>query len=69
MLSYRVKNVLPTVIDESQSAFLKDRGMFDIVPMNNEVVEELMRNESSGLCLKVDYERCTTRLGGISCMI
>lgn len=57
VLSYRIKSVLPSVINESQSAFLMDRGMLDNVLMANEVVEELRRNGRSGLCQKVDYEK------------
>ncbi|XP_068492263.1 uncharacterized protein [Phaseolus vulgaris] len=52
-----VEDVLSLVIDESQSAFLKDRGMLDSVLMANEVVEEITRKQRSGICLKVDYEK------------
>ena len=45
------------VIDENQSAFLKDRGLLDSVLMANEVVEEVRRNRWSVVCLKVDYEK------------
>jgi len=57
VLLNRIKEVLPMVIDDNQSAFLKDRGMLDSVLVANEVVEELRRNERRGLCLKVDYEK------------
>ena len=57
VLSFRMKDVLSLVIDESQSAFLKDRGMLDSVLMANEVVEEITRKQRSGICLKVDYEK------------
>jgi len=57
VLSCRIKNVLPSVIDESQSTFLKDKGMLDSVLVANEVVEELMRYGRSGICMKVDYEK------------
>jgi len=57
VLAGRIKKVLPSVIDDSQSAFLKDRGMLDSVLMANEVVEDLRRSERSGLCLKVDFEK------------
>jgi len=53
----RIKNMLSSIIDESQSAFLTDRGMLDRVPMANEVVEDLRRHGRSGLCLKVDFEK------------
>jgi len=57
VLSCWVKEVLPLVIDASQSAFLKGRVMLDSVLVTNEVVEELRRNGRRGLCLKVDYEK------------
>ena len=49
--------MLPTVIDECQSTFLKDRGILDIVLTANEVLEDLRRRRMSGLCLKVDFEK------------
>ena len=49
--------MLISVIDESQSAFLKDRGMLDSVLMANEVAEVLRRYGRSELCLKVDFEK------------
>jgi len=57
VLASRMKKVLPSLIDESQSAFVKGRGIFDSVLMANEVVEDLMRNGRRGLCLKVDFEK------------
>ena len=57
VLSCRIKKVLPSVIDESQSAFLKDIGILDSVLIANEVVEDFRRNGRKGLCLKVDYEK------------
>jgi len=57
LLAKRIKKVLPSVVDESQSAFLKDRGILDSVLMANEVVEDIRRRGRSGLCLKVDFEK------------
>jgi len=45
------------VIDESQPAFLKSRDMLDSVLLANEVVEDLRRKKSPGVCMKVDYEK------------
>jgi len=53
----KIKKVLPSVIDESLSAFLKDRGMFNSVLIANENIEDLRRRGKSGLCMKVDYEK------------
>ena len=57
VLAERIKNALPYVIDESQSTFLKGRGILDSILMANEVVEDLRRGGMSGLCLKVDFEK------------
>jgi len=40
LLADRIKKVLSFVTDESQSTFLKDRGILDNVLLANEVVEE-----------------------------
>jgi len=57
VLAERVKKVLPMVIDDCQSAFLKNRGILDSVLMANEVIEDIRRRRQSGLCLKVDFEK------------
>ena len=57
VLGERIKKVLPTVIDDCQSAFLKNRGILDSVLMANEVIEDIRRRGQSGLCLKVDFEK------------
>lgn len=57
MLSYRMKKVLPSVIDDCQSAFLNDRGLLDSVLVVNEVIEEFRRCGRRGLCLKVNFEK------------
>jgi len=57
VLAGRLKKVLPAIIDESQSAFLKGRGILDSVLMANEVVEDLRKKGRSGICLKVDFEK------------
>ena len=57
VLACGIKRVLPSAIDDCQSAFLKDRGILDSVLMANEVVEDPRRGGKSGLCLKVDFEK------------
>jgi len=57
LLANRIKKMLSSVIDESQSTFLKDRGILDSVLMVNEVVENLRRGGRSDMCLKVDFEK------------
>jgi len=57
VLAERIKKVLNSIVDESQSAFLKGRGMLDSVLMANEVIEDVRRCGRRGLCLKVDFEK------------
>ena len=52
-----IKNVISSIIDDRQSAFIKDRGILDSVLMATEVVEDIRRGGGSGLCLKVDFEK------------
>ena len=57
VLAERMKKVLPVVIDECQSSFLRDRGILDSVLTANEVFEDIRRRRMSGLCFKVDFEK------------
>jgi len=57
VLAGRLKKVLPSIIDESQSSFMKDIDLVDSVLLANEVVEDLRRKEKSGSCLKVDFKK------------
>jgi len=57
VLAGRIKEVLALVIDEHQSAFLRNRGLLDSVLIANDVVEEVRRNMRSAFCFKVDYEK------------
>ena len=57
LLSRRLKKVLPTIIDERQTAFIEGRNMLYNVVIANEVVEEAKRCNKSCLVFKVDYEK------------
>jgi len=57
VLAGRIKKVINSVVEESQSAFLKGSGILDSVLMANEALEDLKRGGKSGLCLKVDFEK------------
>ena len=63
MLAGRIKKVLPSIVDDSQSTFLKDKRILDSVFMANQVVEDLRRGGKSGLCLKVDFEKAYDSAG------
>ena len=57
MLANRLKKVMPFIIDERQSAFIRGRHLLHSVIIANEVVEEAKRSQKSCLVFKVDYEK------------
>ncbi|XP_028122010.1 uncharacterized protein LOC114319199 [Camellia sinensis] len=57
VLSSRLKSVLPNLIDETQSAFVKGRQILDGILIANEVVDLWKRNSSGGLLLKLDFQK------------
>jgi len=56
-LSLRLKSVLHKVIDQTQSAFLKGRGLLDSVVVANETIDEVKRKKKKCIVVKVDYEK------------
>ena len=56
LLAKRLK-VLPVIIDERQSAFIRSRHLLHSVIIANEVVEEAKRGQKSCMVFKVDYEK------------
>jgi len=57
ILANRLKTVLPDLIDERQTAFLKGRHLLHGVLIANEVLEEAKRCKKPCLVFKVDYEK------------
>jgi len=57
ILANRLKSVLPKIIDYSQSAFIKERGLLDSILVANEVVEEYRAKNKRLAIIKVDYEK------------
>ena len=57
LLAKRLKKVMPIIIDERQSAFIRGRHMLYSVIIANEVVEEAQRSKKPCLVFKVDYEK------------
>ncbi|KAL7195786.1 hypothetical protein ACSBR1_035924 [Camellia fascicularis] len=55
ILSRRLKSVLPKLIDETQSTFVKRRQILDGILVANEVVDLWKHNSSGGLFLKLDF--------------
>ena len=56
LLAKRMKRVLPTIINEAQSAFIEGRHLLQSVLVANEVIDEAKRSTKSCLIFKVDYE-------------
>lgn len=57
LLSSRLKEVIAPLIDDCQSAFIKDRQILDGVLIANESLKWLKRKKISGALLKLDFQK------------
>ena len=57
LLAKRLKRVLPSIINEAQSAFIEGRHLLQSVLIANEVIDKAKRSTKSCLIFKVDYEK------------
>ena len=57
LLAKRLKKVMPTIIDERQSAFIGGRHLLHNVIIANEAMEEAKRCQKPCMVFKVDYEK------------
>jgi len=57
LLVKRMKMVMPTIIDETQFAFIEGRHLLQSALITNEVIEEARRSHKPCLIFKVDYEK------------
>ena len=57
LLAKRLKKVLPTIINETQSAFIEGRHLLQSVLIANEVIDEAKRSTKSCCIFKVDFEK------------
>jgi hypothetical protein len=57
MLAERMKIVLPTIIHEDQTGFLKDRYIGENITLFLDVREHLAREAMSGMCFLADWEK------------
>ena len=57
ILSRRLGEVLLHLVGESQSAFVKGRQILNGALVANEVVNWLKKTKSSGVLLKLDFEK------------
>jgi len=57
LLANRLRMVLPDLIDERQSAFIKNRHILHGILTLNEVVDEAIRRKKPAMIFKVDFEK------------
>ena len=57
ILSTRLKEVIAPLIDESQSAFVRNRQILDGVLIANETLRWLKKNKIPGSCIKLDFQK------------
>lgn len=63
ILSKRLSIVLPSLIDECQSAFIGQRSIMDSMLVANEVVEEVKAKRKYVLIFKADFEKTYDSVG------
>lgn len=57
VLASRLNKMFPNVIDITQYAFLKGRGMIGSILVANEVVDELKIAKKSGVIVEINFEK------------
>jgi hypothetical protein len=57
ILANRLREVIGSVISESQTTFVKDRQILDGILIANEVVDEARKSKKELLLFKVDFEK------------
>ena len=57
VLSKRIKSVLPSLIGESQSAFVEGRQILDGALIANEAVHWLKKKKKEGVLIKLDFQK------------
>ena len=57
LLANKLRHVIPVLIDERQTTFIKDRHILHGTLILNEVVEEACRSKKPTMIFKVDFEK------------
>jgi len=57
LLRKRLREILPELIGEAQTAFVKGRQILDGALIANETVHWLRRKKKSGVLMKLDFEK------------
>lgn len=65
VLSFQLRAVLPTVISETQQAFLKERNILDCSMIAFEVINIISRRRERAVILKLDFQKAFDCLLGL----
>lgn len=57
VLANRLRKVLPTIIGETQAAFVGGKQILDGVFIANKVIDSWKKRKNEGLVLKIDFEK------------
>lgn len=57
ILALRIKEVMPSLIGETQSAFIKERQILDGALIANEMVQWAKKNKKEVVLLKLDFQK------------
>ena len=66
IMSRRLREVLPKLVGETQSAFVKDRQILDGALIANETVNWLRKKKKSSILLKLDFEKAYDTIDWVS---
>lgn len=62
ILTFRVEPILQRLIDNHQSAFLKDRYILDNVLLSHEVIHHYKHTDQQGVVVKIDFEKAYDKI-------
>ena len=64
VLATRLKKVLPSIINDSQMAFVEGRQILDAILIASEVVDQWSSKGRKGVLLKLDLEKAYDKVDG-----
>jgi len=65
VLANRLRQVIVTIIFDTQSTFVKGSQILDGILIANELVDDATNTKKELLLLKVDFKKCTIRWIGV----
>jgi len=57
LLANRIRKVMPSIIEETQFAFIEGRHLLQSVLITNEIIDEARKNHKPCLIFKIDFEK------------